>query len=378
MKKQGIDRRDFIKAGALLGAGFMAVGALPSIGRASSYTPVKYSDVMDMGPEDMAKASGPVTASMRYIEKTVASIRNPVIRSGVQSILDNPAPTIMEGLGTKEKKEVYEELSASGMVKDVALEDFLPQAKDAAKSPQPFLSAPGSGYGSHHAYPGGVVTHTALNLRASLALYEGYRDIYDYLLDRDVVIASQALHDLHKPWVFQWQDNGESRTELSLAGTGEHHTLSVAESFYRGLPASVCIAQACAHNHPGFENDEKGPVNWISTAAKLIGKDAAAEGWLAPDGSTLPQPRGMENFVCHLGDHDWILTVPAAHWMIPQMKEIAVQKYGLTEADLDGKKFNQLRNYVFSQATIMGLYHLYASQGKDALTDTVLSIVTPA
>ena len=85
----------------------------------------------------------------------------------------------------------------------------------------------------------------------------------------------------------------------------------------------------------------------------------------------------MEDFVCHLGDHDWILTVPAAHWMIPLMKEIAMEKYGLAKEDLEGRKFNQLRNYVFSQATIMGLYNLYAGEGKDAVTNRVLSIVRP-
>ncbi|THB71073.1 MAG: metal-dependent phosphohydrolase, partial [Desulfovibrio sp.] len=140
----------------------------------------------------------------------------------------------------------------------------------------------------------------------------------------------------------------------------------------------MCVAQACAHNHPGFSNDEEGPVRWIGAAAVLLGKDPVAEGWLNSDGETLPQPRTMENFVCHLGDHDWVLTVPAAKWTIPLMQEIAMEHYGLSETDVEGKPFNQLRNYVFSQATIMSLYELYVTQGKDALTRTVLSIVAPA
>ena len=36
-------------------------------------------------------------------------------------------------------------------------------------------------------------------------------------LDRDVVLASQLLHDLHKPWVFQWQADGTCRKEEPLA-----------------------------------------------------------------------------------------------------------------------------------------------------------------
>jgi hypothetical protein len=60
------------------------------------------------------------------------------------------------------------------------------------------------------------------------------------------------------------------------------------------------------------------------------------------------------------------------------MEEIAVQKYGIAQADLKAKKFNQFRNYVFSQTSIMSLYEIYSRRGKDALTYTVLSIVAPA
>ncbi|THB65046.1 MAG: metal-dependent phosphohydrolase, partial [Desulfovibrio sp.] len=248
MLTNGMDRRDFFKAGAVLGAGVLAASALPKMSFAAHYTPATLAEVMEMDHVAMAEASGLVMNSWKYIQDTVAGIGNPVIRNGVQAILDNPAPTIMNGLGEAEKQEVYNELVAKEWLVDVALEDFLPPSQNHDQSPQPFLSAPGSGYTSHHSYPGGVVTHTALNLRVSLALYEGYRDIYDYLLDRDVVIASQVLHDLHKAWVFQWGEDGASRTELKLAGTGEHHSLSVAESFNRGLPVNMCVAQACAHN----------------------------------------------------------------------------------------------------------------------------------
>ena len=76
----------------------------------------------------------------------------------------------------------------------------------AAREAQPGLILP-----VHHAYPGGLVTHTNLNTRVSVALYDGYRQVYDYMLDRDVVVAAQLLHDLHKPWVFQWGKDGQSR-----------------------------------------------------------------------------------------------------------------------------------------------------------------------
>ncbi|MFO7597027.1 MAG: twin-arginine translocation signal domain-containing protein [Desulfocurvibacter africanus] len=372
-----LGRRDFIKWTALAGAGILASSTLPSISHAT-YARTSLSDCLDMPPQDMAEASDIVRSSWKYIREAAASIGNPALRARVENILDNPAPTLLRRIGKAEKKNLHAEFTAKGMLKNVAENDFLPPAASPDKAPQPFLSAPGSGYASHHSYPGGLVTHTALNVKSSLAIYEGYREIYDYLLDRDVVIASQILHDLHKPWVFQWGEDGESRTELSLAGTGEHHTLGVAESISRGLPAEVCVAQACAHNHPGFDKDEAEVVGWITAAAMLNGVNPVKAGLLGEGGKTLPQPRRMEGFVCHLGDHDWVLSVPAAKWLIPAMGKIAVTRYGMHEADLKGRKFNALRNYVFSQATIMGLYQLYATEGEESLTRTVLSMVRPA
>ena len=193
-----------------------------------------------------------------------------------------------------------------------------------------------------------------------------------------MVVGSQVLHDLHKSWVFQWGADGESRTELKLAGTGEHHPYSVAESLRRGLPSDFVVAQACAHNHPGWENDEAGVVNWIKAAAILNGVDPVEKGLLASSGDTLPLPRRMEGFVCHLGDHDWILTVPAAVWLIPEMKKVAAKNYAMSEADLSGRQFKQFRNYAFSQATIMTLYNVYSTKGMTGLEKAVAEIIKPA
>jgi len=374
MSEQDMTRRNFLLVGAAAAA---AVASFPTFSLAD-VRQASLSDCMDMAPEDMAKRSKMVTDSYAYLLAVVDSIQDPTLRKSVRGVIEDPAPTIMSDLSSpSNRKEAYGALSSMGFVEKTSLEEFLP-AGSPKKSPQPFLSAPGSGYQSHHAYPGGVVTHTAANVRLSLAFFDDYQKTYGFDLDRDVVIASQALHDLHKPWVFQWSASGESRTEHPLAGTGQHHPLSVAESIRRGLPAEVCVAQACAHNHPGFAKDEAGPVNWIKAACVLTGKDPAKAGLLAEDGETLPLPRRMEGFVCHLGDHDWVLTVPAAKWMIPVLGETAMESYGLSEADLKGRKFNALRNYVFSQAPIMALYHEYSTSGKAALKKTVFEIVKPA
>jgi hypothetical protein len=332
-----------------------------------------------MTPEEMARKSETVMNSWDYLQKTTASIRSDSLRSAVEGILQNPAPTFVERLQDPSvKRTAWQEMIGKGYLKDRSVEEFLPPVSDVRRSEFLFLAAPGSGYQSHHSYPGGLITHTALNVKVSLGLWQGYREIDDLTLDRDVVIASQTLHDLHKPWVFQWGPSRESRTEKPLAGAGEHHTFSIAESCYRGLPPEVVVAQACAHQHPGTPNEEAAVVAWIKAASILIGVNPVEKSLLGPAMNTLPEPRTIENFVCHLGDHDYVISVPSAQWMIPVLKAIAREKYGMSDEDLTGKKFNAFRNYIFSQKTIMGLYQIYARQGKGAVVETVASLVKPA
>ncbi|MCP4108561.1 MAG: metal-dependent phosphohydrolase [Desulfobacteraceae bacterium] len=379
MDKQILSRREFFKLGMAAGATAAVLGAFPKFSLADIKT-VSLADCLKMTPEEMAQKSKLVTDSWKYLLNAASAIQNQAVRDKVRTALDNPAPTFMTNLtDAKNRKAVYEELISKDLVNkaDIPFDSFLPKTENPNQSPHPFIAGPGSGYTSHHAYPGGVVTHTAYNTMVSLSLVENYRQIYGYDLDTDTVLASQLLHDLLKPWVFQWSQTGESRTEMKVGNAGEHHPYSVAESITRGLPPEVCVAQACAHNHPGWEKDEKGPVSWIKAACILTGKDPVKENLLSPDRKTLPLPRRMENFVCHLGDHDWVLTVPATRWLLPVIEEIAADKYGMSPADLKGKKFYQFRNFIFSQATIMTLYHIYSSKGKDELSRTALSMVSP-
>jgi hypothetical protein len=60
------------------------------------------------------------------------------------------------------------------------------------------------------------------------------------------------------------------------------------------------------------------------------------------------------------------------------MEEIAMKDYGMQKSDLNTKKFYMFRNIVFSQATIMGLYHLMQKNGKEALRRQVNNIIVPA
>lgn len=376
-EKTAVDRREFMRLGMAAGTVVMAAGVLPGFSWADVKT-VGVDDCLAMSPAKMVDSSRVVQDAWQYLQATLATIGDAQVRKVVAGMIADPLPTFYARLADGGKEGVWNELTAEKLIEGIALADFLPPVADRKKSPQPFITAPGSGYRSHHSYPGGLVTHTALNVRLALAIHQCYQETYGAELDRDVIIASQVLHDIHKGWVFQWGDDGSSRTELKLAGTGEHHVYSIAESIARGLPAEICVAQACAHNHPGTAKDEAEVVGWLRAAAILLGIDPAAKGLLAANGKTLPLPRRMENFVCHLGDHDYVLSVPAVQWLLPEMQAIAKEKYRMSDDDLHGKKFNAFRNYAFSQVTAMTLYHHYSTSGRAGLAEKLTAMIVPA
>ena len=374
-------RREFLKlsAGAVAALSLTSL-PLSALAKAPAIKASKASlaECMNMNPIAMSENSPFIKPAYDTLLKTAGEIQNAALRSATLEILQNPAPTLMELYPNDGAKEaVKQKLVAAGYLKSTnAYDDFLPPCTSTKKAVIPFYSAPGSGYYSHHSYPGGLATHVGVNVKASLGFYNAYKDTFSYPMSRDIVIAAQSLHDLHKPWVFQWQESGESRTEYSIAGTGSHHILSLAELLHRNLPAELVVAQACAHNHPGSDADERDVTNWLKAAAMLAQVDPLKYGLLADDGNTLPLPRRVEGFITHLGDHDWVLSVPAAKWMIGKLGDIAKAEYSMSDADLKTKKFYALRNYVFSQATLEQLYIIWTTDGEAALTETVKSIVT--
>lgn len=375
-----LNRRDFIK----LSAGAMAALAATSLPfpatakpQAMKTTAITLTDCLAMDPTTMSEQSAYVKSAYDYLLKTANEIQASGLRRSTLEILHNPAPRLMELYpGVAEKEQIKARLVLAGYIKPTAaVDEFLPPCDNPRQTVLPFYAAPGSGYGSHHSYPGGLATHVAVNVKAALGFYNAYKEVSGLPVDRDIIIAAQTLHDLHKPWVFQWQKDGSARTEYPIAGTGSHHVLSLAELIHRRFPAEVIIAQACAHNHPGTAADEQEVIHWLKAAAILAGQDAVSLGLLARDGQTLPLPRRTEGFITHLGDHDWVLSVPAAKWMIGKLGEIAQKEYHMTAADLQTATFYSFRNYIFSQATLEQLYGIWTVKGETALIAAVKTLI---
>lgn len=363
-------RRTFMK---LAGATTAAV-MLHNLGTArAAANPLSLEQCLALTPAQMAEQSPMITAAWDALQEAATDLRSAELKTLVATIYKNPQPLLAERLDAATRKAVWQELRANGYTEQDE-NTFLPPVPTGMRFNT--LAAPGSGYTSHHAYPGGLLTHLAANVAITRNIVKTYIDVYGYSVDADVAVTAQLLHDLHKPWVFQWQADGSSRKEQQLAGTGEHHVLSLAELLVRKAPAELVTAQACAHTHPGTPSDEKQVVNWLKAAAILAGVEPAAYGLLEKGGATLPLPRRQEGFLCHLGDHDFVLSVPAVQWTLPVMKQVAMTSYGLSEVDCNGKPFNALRNMVYARFSAMRLADELARNGENGVRQAMLAIVT--
>ncbi len=81
-------------------------------------------------------------------------------------------------------------MSAGLIAADTPFTGLFPPNSDAARAPQPFWSAAGSGNGSHHAYPGGLPSVHAMHVvRAELARHDGDAWYANTVLARRSAIA---------------------------------------------------------------------------------------------------------------------------------------------------------------------------------------------
>ena len=381
---QNLSRRSFFK----LGAGMLAGAALFDFTNLNhkafakgvtsqnfSITPVSINHLPQA--TKAIEQSAIIKNAYNYILSSVEKINNLTLRKQTLDLIQNTRPTFMQ-LYTSSTSitSVYNELANKGLVdtSNISPEKLFPALKNNAK-PQEFITAPGSGYASHHAYPGGLPTHVAANLSITDGIINTYKLIFGYTLDTDIVYSAQALHDLAKPWVFQWNDDGTCFTEYTIAGTGAHHILSLTEAIYRHLPAEEIVAQACAHNHPGSDKDERDVVNWLKAASVIAQINPVQYGLLDKSGEKIPTPQHQEGYVVHLGDHDWVLSGAAAKNTVLYLQEIAKEDYNFSDKDLHGALFNHFRNYIGAQVSFMFLHNLMAQNGLEDVRNLVHQII---
>ncbi len=369
-----ISRRKFLQltAGAAIGAAMLNVPGM-TFAAGAKVKAANYNKLPDA--VTLAANSELVQLSYQKIKDAVKTIQDPSLARMTMDIVNNPVPTFMNNYQLPgSKRTVYNKLVAAGLLDSskTSLENFMPPYNGSL--PQPFYSAPGSGYASHHAYPGGLATHTAANLQISEGIYNTYTGLFNSDISHDIVIAAQALHDLAKPLVFQWNKDQSSLTEYQIAGTGAHHIFSIAEVIYRGFPVEEIVAQSCAHTIPSGK-DEQVVVGYLKAAAIIAGKDAEKLGLVTSKG-TIPTPHKQEGYITSLGDHDFVLSGPACQKSVAILKEIAAKDYGMSKADLEGEHFNRFRNYIGAQYSMMYIDSLASTKnGMERIRQAVKNVI---
>lgn len=369
-----ISRRKFLQltAGAAIGAAMLNVPGM-TFAAGAKVKAANYNKLPDAVL--LAKDAELVQLSYKKIQDAVSTIKDSTLRSMTAEIINNPNPAFMENYQLPgSKRALYNKLAAAGLLdtSKISAEQLLPPYS--GKLPQPFYSAPGSGYASHHAYPGGLATHTAANLQISEGIYNTYTGLFNSDISHDIVIAAQALHDLAKPLVFQWNKDQSSLTEYQIAGTGAHHIFSIAEVIYRGFPVEEIVAQSCAHTIPSGK-DEQVVAGYLKAAAIIAGKDAVKLGLVNSD-NTIPTPHKQEGYIVSLGDHDFVLSSPACQKSVAILKQIAAKDYGMTKAELEGEHFNRFRNYIGAQYSMMYIDSLASTKnGMERIRQAVKNVI---
>jgi hypothetical protein len=297
----------------------------------------------------LAQKSPAVQTAYQFLIHQAQQLQDTNLRTQTLDAISNPGTCIKHRANLTPAKQaaIVQQLLTAGLLdsNDASFPGglqngvFPPVLNDGTACPQlpmPFYAAPGSAFGSHHSYPGGLPIHESNNDSSDIELAGQYRSVYlhkdegvvalnpgllhdgptthaSIFIDQDIIVGAPIWHDWAKPIVFQWNADGSEYPELSIGGngltdnngaagnskTGGHHILSVAESMARGLSPAFVITQASAHSNPSLGNEYK-VVNWIRAAAIIDGIDPVATGYLMIDAKGNPRLPALRN----LGDID--------------------------------------------------------------------------
>lgn len=229
--------------------------------------------------------------------------------------------------------------------------------------PMPFLAAAGGPWNSHHVYPGGLVYHSAHVAEANRFLVERYNKLYKLRLNPDLALLAGIWHDAGKVWALQWKDDGTlTVNEGKIAETSLHHIFAIAELLARRHSVEMVLAVAGAHDplmpgNPGYQK----VVGYLRAAAILSGA-ALSEAGLEENGGKLDLAKPVPLFplVNHMGDSDWMVTIPAmrkARELVYPMLD-AFPKYQKSISERNWKA-----NAIFAKAGALHIYQTYLDKG---------------
>ncbi len=377
----------------------------------------------------IAKKSPLIQSNFLLLKTNVLKIKNKELRKTTMDAINNPRTILKHraGLSLIDKISIIQELIRNNLV-DTADEKLFPgglmagifppvlnDGTSSASVPQPFEAAPGSIWGDHHSYPGGLVMHESFTQVAAISLGQGYKRVYGStgndglpvyktnadeagLMDIDLLIAASVWHDWAKIFVSQWNEDGSIFKEFNFGGNGStdrygrrgsskeqgHHILGIAEMMSRNIAPDVIIAVAACHGVPTAYNEFM-VVNWLRTAAIISRIDPVQKGFLYMDSlghyrmkplrsaNNLHTTGNLQNHsqmlaeyaLQQLGDGDWMFTNPAAHETDFLLEKLATE-YGYSVADTATYNW-KFRNVILGFLSSERISLIYGNKGIDGV-----------
>ncbi len=345
--------------------------------------------VVAMSPEDMARSSRIVSAAYNELLQVASSLENKQYRELMTECIAGPKVAFLEMYpGEQDRRRIFDEMVRLGFFnKDDSPDYVFPTGH---MTPQTYLTAPSSHNDFYNAHPGGLAVTVAYNIRMAEAYTNNYRQMFGVPVNRDLPSAALCVHEYPKVWLYQWQKDGswleEPRTVYD--DTWHAHCIYVtAELMYRRYDSRIVMAMAAAHQLSALNAGMEGRdvvCDWvgldrvshfIQAAAVLAQVDPVDYGLLERKGGKLvlaPQP--AEQWVTHLADMNWPYTMGAAHlYTAPLLREYAESALGVAG---EGREYNQLKNYVWSQIGQIPLYEILVREGREAANRTIGRLVS--
>jgi hypothetical protein len=156
--------------------------------------------------EQIAASSEMAQSAYRFLIDQSEQLSDPHLRAQTFDALANPQTCIAHraNLTAAQRQSIVNHLLAAGLLNpadDATFPGglvngvFPPVLNDNSSCPhfpQAFYAAPGSNFGSHHSYPGGLVVHEANNDVADLNRADEYRHVYGYVNEDGVPVVNPA------------------------------------------------------------------------------------------------------------------------------------------------------------------------------------------
>jgi hypothetical protein len=349
-------------------------------------------EVVEMTPEQMSRASRLVMAAYNELLQVAASLEHDGYRQLMTECVAAPKVTFLELYPTEaDRKRMFAEMVRLGFFN--AADDHEHVWPGGHMTPQTYLTAPSSHNDFYNAHPGGLAITVAYNVRMAEAYTGNYRQMFGLPINRDLPSAALCVHEYPKVWLYQWLGDGSWREEPRTVydDTWHAHCIYVtAELMHRRCDSRIVMAMAAAHQLGALDASMDGRrvvCNWIGeqrvahfikAAAVLAQVDPVDYGLLerGPGGEMYLAPVPAEQWVTHLADMNWPYTMGAAHlrtW--PLLQQVAKDDLGMSDRDLAGRPFNQLKNYVWSQIGQIPLYEVLVREGFEAARGTIRRLV---